>query len=202
MSNLKPKFMKKEMFIGWRLFFRYLFHALQGIIFLVSHRNLLCIFYMTAIQNIFCVAVFFHRSVQNFIWNIYPSAEIANQIWGGKLFPALFSFSFLFPVGNLWLHRVISHGLWHEERRVPGETRRKKGTAVADQPDVDRGFLGSQTAGAPRAGQFLRPYRPPLPERYLHQHRGKQKTRKNLFHNPLKTSPEYTRAGVYGKCML
>ena len=47
-------------------------------------------FCMTAIQNIFCVAVFFHRSVQNvqnFIWNIYPSAEIANQIWGGKLFP-------------------------------------------------------------------------------------------------------------------
>ena len=42
---------------------------------------------MTAIQNIFCVAVFFHRSVQNFLWNIYPSAEIANQIWGGKLFP-------------------------------------------------------------------------------------------------------------------
>ena len=42
-------------------------------------------FCMTAIQNIFCVAVFFHRSVQNFIWNIYPSAEIANQIWGGKL---------------------------------------------------------------------------------------------------------------------
>ena len=33
------------------------------------------------------VAVFFHRSVQNFIWSIYSSAEIANQIWGGKLFP-------------------------------------------------------------------------------------------------------------------
>ena len=62
---------------------------LQGIIFLVSHHNLLCIFYMTAIQNIFCVAVFFHRSVENFIWNIYPSAEIANQNWGGKLFPEL-----------------------------------------------------------------------------------------------------------------
>ena len=59
----------------------------RGIIFLVSHRNLLCIFYMTAIQNVFCLAVFFHRSVQNFIWNIHPSAEIANQIWGGKLFP-------------------------------------------------------------------------------------------------------------------
>ena len=39
----------------------------QGIIFLVSHRNLLCIFYMTAMQNIFCVAVFLHRSVHNFI---------------------------------------------------------------------------------------------------------------------------------------
>ena len=48
-------------------------------------------FCMTAIQNIFCVAVFFHRSVQNFIWNIYPSAEIANQIWGGKLFPVKFN---------------------------------------------------------------------------------------------------------------
>ena len=59
----------------------------QGIIFLVSHSNLRCIFDMTAIQNIFCVAVLFHRSVQNFIWNVYPSAEIANQIWGGKLFP-------------------------------------------------------------------------------------------------------------------
>ena len=41
---------------------------------------------MTAI-HIFCVAVFFHISVQNFIWNIYPSVEIANQILGGKLFP-------------------------------------------------------------------------------------------------------------------
>ena len=61
----------------------------QGIIFLVSHRNLLCIFNTIAIQNIFCVAVFFHRSVHNFIWNIYPSAEIANQIWGGKLFPVV-----------------------------------------------------------------------------------------------------------------
>ena len=40
---------------------------IQGIIFLVSHRNLLCIFDMTAIQNIFCVADFFHRSVQNLI---------------------------------------------------------------------------------------------------------------------------------------
>ena len=37
----------------------------QGIIFLV--HKLLCIFDMTAIQDIFCVAVFFHRSVQNFI---------------------------------------------------------------------------------------------------------------------------------------
>ena len=33
---------------------------------IASHRNLLCIFYMTAIQNLFCAAVFFHRSVQNF----------------------------------------------------------------------------------------------------------------------------------------
>ena len=57
---------------------------MQGIIFLVSHCNLLCTFDMTAIPNIFCVAVSFHRSVQNFIWNIYPSAEIANQIWGGN----------------------------------------------------------------------------------------------------------------------
>ena len=40
---------------------------LQGRIFLVSHRNLLCIFDMTVIQNILCVAVFFHRSVLNFI---------------------------------------------------------------------------------------------------------------------------------------
>ena len=72
--------------------------ALQGIIFLVSHHNL-CIFDMTAIQNIFCVAVFFHRSVQNFIWNIYPSADIANQIWGGKLFPAL--------TPNLWNLRLV-----------------------------------------------------------------------------------------------
>ena len=39
----------------------------QGINFLVSHRNLLCIFYMTAIQVIFCVAVFLHRSVQNLV---------------------------------------------------------------------------------------------------------------------------------------
>ena len=41
---------------------------------IASHRNLLCIFYMTAIQNIFCVAVFFHRSVHNLIWNIISFA--------------------------------------------------------------------------------------------------------------------------------
>ena len=63
--------------------------GVQGIIFLVSHRTLLCIFYMTAIQNIYCVAVFSHRSVHKFIWNIYPWAEIANQIWRGKLFPGV-----------------------------------------------------------------------------------------------------------------
>ena len=34
---------------------------------LVSHRNLLCILYMTAIQDIFCVGVFLHRSVQNLV---------------------------------------------------------------------------------------------------------------------------------------
>ena len=39
--------------------------------------------------NIFCVSVSFHRCVQNFIRNINPSAEIANQIWGGKLFPEI-----------------------------------------------------------------------------------------------------------------
>ena len=76
------------MFDAWILVETF-YLRVQGIIFLVSHRNLLCIFYMTAIQNIFYVAVFFHRSVQNFNWNIYPSAEIANQIWGGKLFPGV-----------------------------------------------------------------------------------------------------------------
>ena len=63
--------------------------AVQGIIYLVSHSNLLCIFYMTAIQDIFCVAVFLHRSVQNLVWNICLLTEIANQIWRGKLFPAV-----------------------------------------------------------------------------------------------------------------
>ena len=70
-------------------------------------------FCMTAIQNIFCVAVFFHTSVQNFIWNIYPSAEIANQIWGGKLFPAgkLNSKSMQYTIfvmySNSWLFLVL-----------------------------------------------------------------------------------------------
>ena len=41
--------------------------SMQGIIFLVSHCNLLCIFYMTAIQDMFCVPVFLHRSVQNLV---------------------------------------------------------------------------------------------------------------------------------------
>ena len=48
----------------------------QGIIFLVSSQFAMH-FVMTAIQNISGVAVFFHISVQNLIWNIYPSAEIA-----------------------------------------------------------------------------------------------------------------------------
>ena len=59
----------------------------QGIIFLVSHHNLLCIFYMTSIQDIFCVAVFLHRSVQNLVWNICLLTESANQIWRGELVP-------------------------------------------------------------------------------------------------------------------
>ena len=38
-------------------------------------------FYMTAIQDIFCVAVFLHRSVQNqIVWNICLLTEFANQI--------------------------------------------------------------------------------------------------------------------------
>ena len=42
--------------------------GVQGIIYLVSHHNLLCIFYMTAIQDIICgLAVFLHRSVQNLV---------------------------------------------------------------------------------------------------------------------------------------
>ena len=45
----------------------FVFNTCQGISFLVQQSNLLCIFDMTAIQNISCVAVFFHRSVQNFI---------------------------------------------------------------------------------------------------------------------------------------
>ena len=45
-------------------------------------------FYMTAIQDIFCVAVFLHRSVQNLVWNICLLTEFASQIWRGKLFPA------------------------------------------------------------------------------------------------------------------
>ena len=64
----------------------------QGIIYLVSHHNLLCIFFMTAIQDIFCIAVFLHRSVQNLAWNICLLTEFANQIWRGKLFPATFAF--------------------------------------------------------------------------------------------------------------
>ena len=102
-------------------------HQNQGINFLVSHRNLLCIFDMTAIQNIFCVAVFFHRSVQNFIWNIYPSAEIANHIWGGKLFPEN---AWILVNGILDLHvhvgqwesqgqRVLDFGSEENDNRVP-----------------------------------------------------------------------------------
>ena len=37
-------------------------------------------FYMTAIEDIFCVAVFLHRSVQNLVWNICLLTEFANQI--------------------------------------------------------------------------------------------------------------------------
>ena len=44
-------------------------------------------FYMTAIQDIFCVAGFLHRSVQNLVWNICLLTESANQIRRGKLFP-------------------------------------------------------------------------------------------------------------------
>ena len=90
---------------------RLVHNMLQGIIFLVSHRNLLCIFYMTAIQNIFCVAVFFYRSVQNFIWNIYPSAEIANQIWRGKLFLELITSCTIYDI-------VLLFTVWSSKSRM------------------------------------------------------------------------------------
>ena len=53
------------------------------------YRIAICyaLFYMTAIQDMFCVAVFLHRSVQNLVWNICLLTESANQIWRGKLFP-------------------------------------------------------------------------------------------------------------------
>ena len=73
----------------------------QGIIFLVSHRNLLCISYMIAIQDVFCVAVFLHRSVQNLVWNICLLTEFANQIWRGKLFPATLNPNLIhYPTSN------------------------------------------------------------------------------------------------------
>ena len=65
---------------------------------------------MTAIQNIFCVAVFFHRSVQNSIWNIHPSAEIAIQIWGGKWFPAYFVTVHAF---HAFFWRIKKTGYWN-----------------------------------------------------------------------------------------
>ena len=52
-------------------------------------------FYMTAIQDIFCVAVFLHRSVQNVVWNVCLLTEIANQIWREKLFPVISPFFIL-----------------------------------------------------------------------------------------------------------
>ena len=66
----------------------------QGIIFLRIASQFAMHFFMTvtAIQNILCVAVSFHRSVQNFIWNIYPSAEIANQIWRRKIIPCRYGY--------------------------------------------------------------------------------------------------------------
>ena len=71
----------------------------QGIIFLVSHHNLLCIFYMTAIHNIFCVAVFFHKvyriSFEIFIhrlkllikfeeenYSLYMRERVCGYTWG------------------------------------------------------------------------------------------------------------------------
>ena len=49
-------------------------------------------FDMTAIQDMFCVAGFLHRSVQNLVWNICLWTESANQIRRGKLFPAIVFF--------------------------------------------------------------------------------------------------------------
>ena len=43
--------------------------------------------YINATQNFFCLAVFLHRSVQNFIWNNCPPTQTANQLWGRKVFP-------------------------------------------------------------------------------------------------------------------
>ena len=43
-------------------------------------------FYMTAIQDIFCVALFLHISVQNLVWNIclyWLNKFAINQIWRG-----------------------------------------------------------------------------------------------------------------------
>ena len=71
------------------LFFFSKFHeSIQGKIFLVLHRNLQCIFHTTATKT-FCVAVFFHSSVHDTIWNIIHWAESANQTRVGKLFTAI-----------------------------------------------------------------------------------------------------------------
>ena len=65
----------------------YSLFEIQGIIFLVSHRNLLCIFSWLLYKIPFVyIAVFLHRSVQNLVWNICLLTEVANQIWRGKLF--------------------------------------------------------------------------------------------------------------------
>ena len=71
-------------------------------------------FYMTAIQDIFCGAVFLHRSVPNLVWNICLLTEFANQIWCGKLFPVVSCNELCFYLKN------SHYGLWMSDTTFKG----------------------------------------------------------------------------------
>ena len=92
------------------------------IIFLVSHHNLLCIFYMTAIQDIFCVAVFRLRSVQNLVdlfeifvcWlNLLIKFEEENYSRGESQIPVtcMWQIICIFPLQDQLLSKFICKNL-------------------------------------------------------------------------------------------
>ena len=95
---------------------------MQGIIYLVSHRNLICILYMTAIQDIFCVAVFLHRGTESCLkylsYNLLIKFEEENNsLQWHKTVPLKYKQMKHWNT-NRWNNEVQPDNTWHSTRTI------------------------------------------------------------------------------------